>query len=397
MSRRAAVFLALFASTAAIAGSWKVFLSPGPLVAAHSSLDGNCDACHLSFAGIPNTSCLSCHDGLAKRIDAGRSFHATVSEQACIDCHGDHGGPKSSATKEPARKAFRHETAGFALEGAHARVACETCHDAPIAKIDPSCGRCHEDAHSAALGPECGACHTTAAWGAQLKTNAEHLLSMAGRHGSQRCEDCHAQGANLLLPVICNDCHTQGHGGTMAPCDQCHEVTAFKPATFDHGPCTCAFPGKHQTVECLACHEGFKFTDTPTLCSGCHDKERPHDAIGECSRCHTATSWVDNRFDHNKQAKFKIEGAHESVSCTQCHAGGTFRGAPQACEGCHAEAGLKAHGDFSKAGGCATCHVVAGFRPSTFDHASTGFALDGRHATLPCQTCHAEKTAGFPR
>jgi hypothetical protein len=61
--------------------------------------------------------------------------------------------------------------------------------------------------------------------------------------------------------------------------------------------------------------------------------------------------------------------------------------------GCHAEVGQKAHGDF---GACETCHAPARFSPSSFDHASTGFPLLGRHATLPCQDCHAGKTTAFP-
>ncbi|MCB9677130.1 MAG: hypothetical protein H6737_18580 [Alphaproteobacteria bacterium] len=371
-------------------------LSPGALGSAHQSQEGNCDACHLSFAGIPNDKCLGCHEGLAKRISAGKGFHATVKAQECIACHGDHVGEDGSLTKAEAKKAFDHSKTGFSLVGSHADVKCATCHEKPIHEMKAVCGQCHEDAHSSALGPQCNACHEPIAWDSGIRALNAHLLSMEGKHGQQECSGCHLHGANLEGDAACSDCHEDTHGGTVAPCEDCHEVTGFKPAEFDHGPCTCAFPGKHQTVECLACHEGFKFTDTPTLCSGCHDDERPHDPIGECSRCHTATSWVDNRFDHNKQAKFQIVGAHESVSCTQCHADGTFRGAPLVCEGCHEETGLKAHGDFSSFGGCASCHVVAGFTPSTFDHASTGFSLDGRHGTLSCQDCHAKKVEGYP-
>lgn len=398
MRARALVALALLVSTAAVAGTWKTLLSPGPLVPAHASLDGNCDACHMSFAGIPDSKCLGCHEGLATRIAEGRGFHAGLTGQECITCHGDHGGPTGFATKDAARKAFDHAATGFSLAGSHSDVTCDTCHKAPIGEMAGSCSQCHDDAHASALGPSCDTCHEPIAWNSGLKALSAHLLSMDGKHGSQQCDDCHLHGANLDGATICNDCHREAHGGTTSPCDQCHEVTGFKPAEFDHGPCTCAFPGKHQTVECLACHEGFSFANTPTLCSGCHDDERPHDPIGECSRCHTATSWVDNRFDHNKQAKFKVEGAHESVSCTQCHTtAGTFRGAPTTCEGCHAERGLAEHGDFSRVGGCSTCHVVAGFSPSTFDHASTGFVIDGKHGALGCKACHDGKTEGYPR
>ncbi|MEZ4320648.1 MAG: hypothetical protein R3F61_24410 [Myxococcota bacterium] len=293
-------------------------------------------------------------------------------------------------------RGFDHAKTGFSLVGSHADVKCATCHKAPIHEMQGVCGDCHEDVHSSALGPSCNACHEPIDWNSGLRALNAHLLSMEGKHGQQKCEDCHTHGANLESEVPCSNCHDDVHGGTVAPCEQCHEVTGFKPAEFDHGPCTCAFPGKHQTVECLACHEGFKFTDTPIVCSGCHEDDRPHDPIGECSRCHTATSWSENQFDHNKQAKFRIEGAHDAVSCVQCHEGGQFRGAPTVCEGCHEEGGLKAHGDFSSFGGCASCHAITGFKPSTFDHASTGFVLEGRHGTLACQKCHADKVDGYP-
>jgi len=65
------------------------------------------------------------------------------------------------------------------------------------------------------------------------------------------------------------------------------------------------------------------------------------------------------------------------------------------CAGCHAERGLAAHGDF---GACDRCHSTAddGFRGSTFDHATTGFTLNGRHATLGCRDCHPTKVQGYP-
>ena len=60
----------LFCGTA-LAGDWRTMLSPGPMAPAHESLGGNCDACHLSFAGVPDAKCLDCHEGLAARIPEG--------------------------------------------------------------------------------------------------------------------------------------------------------------------------------------------------------------------------------------------------------------------------------------------------------------------------------------
>ena len=405
MKRSSIVLGALLVSSVAIGGSWRTMLSPGPLHSAHQAEEGNCDACHLSFAGIPNDKCLGCHEGLAARILANTGYHATLVGQECIACHQDHVGADGSQTKPEALKRFDHAKTGFSLEGSHSGVDCETCHEVPIHEMEGVCAQCHEDVHASALGPSCDSCHVPIGWEDELKTLSAHLLSMDGKHGKQECSDCHLHGANLVKDAPCSNCHEDAHGGTAAPCDQCHQVTGFKPAEFDHGPCTCAFPGKHQTVECLACHEDFQFTNTPIVCSGCHDDERPHDPIGECSACHTATSWSDNRFDHNQQTTFAIQGSHEAVACVQCHEGGQFRKAETDCAGCHAEAGLAAHGDFSSFGGCEACHETTprtldgagGFAVSTFDHdKQTGFSLAGRHDSLNCQACHDGKVEGYP-
>lgn len=49
------------------------------------------------------------------------------------------------------------------------------------------------------------------------------------------------------------------------------------------------------------------------------------------------------------------------------------------------------HGAFE--GECLQCHGADGWRPlrdrPTFDHAKTGFALDGAHARTDCRACHA--------
>ncbi|MBX2797334.1 MAG: FAM205/SPATA31 family protein [Myxococcales bacterium] len=373
-----------------MAGSWRTMMAPGHTNRAHASFAGSCDNCHLVFDGVPDERCLNCHLAIANREFDGRGFHATVADQACIDCHTDHGGPDGPLTRKSALADFDHGLSGFGLEGRHSTLRCESCHRAPLEAMQPECGECHEDAHTSALGPDCVACHVAQGWRRQLKTLEAHVIETTGGHEGLACEDCHLHGENLDASVVCANCHDQSHGGTQSDCALCHQVSGFAPAEFNHGPCTCSFPGKHQTVECLACHENFSFTDTPTLCSGCHTKDRPHEPLGECSRCHTALSWSDGRFDHDS-IRFKIRGAHLSVSCDACHET-QFRGVPKACAGCHQEMGDEAHGDFGR---CEPCHTTAGFSPSRFDHGSVGFPLTGRHANAPCQSCHAEKVEGY--
>lgn len=392
--------LLLFFVSAAFAIDVRTFLAPGVLSKSHDSFAGDCDQCHLAFTGVPDAKCLDCHEAIAGRISEERGYHASVADKACASCHPDHKGFDARIVTEEALASFNHALTGFTIEGAHKPLGCERCHTAPVGKMADSCVECHEDPHGSARGPDCGACHDDFGWQHGIKTLADHTTPTTGGHEGLTCDDCHLHGEHLREKVPCAECHDRAHDGTTAPCAQCHEVSGFKPASFDHGPCTCAFPGKHQTVGCLDCHEDFDFSDTPTLCSGCHEDDRKHEPLGECSRCHDAMSWKDNRFDHDR-SKLPLRGSHLSVSCVQCHKSppgtpegtlGAFRGLPTACAGCHAEAGMTAHGDF---GACERCHNPAGFSPSSFDHGSVGFPLTGRHSDAPCQTCHKDKVQGY--
>ena len=45
--------------------------------------------------------------------------------------------------------------------------------------------------------------------------------------------------------------------------------------------------------------------------------------------------------------------------------------------------------------GCVACHDQDGWRTVAFDHGRTGFALEGRHRTIACLTCHPRAEAGI--
>jgi hypothetical protein len=46
---------------------------------------------------------------------------------------------------------------------------------------------------------------------------------------------------------------------------------------------------------------------------------------------------------------------------------------------------------------CTQCHTADGWTPSSFDHtASTGFPLNGSHANVNCNQCHANGYANTP-
>ncbi len=380
-------------------GHWRALLSPGPLVSAHAASDGDCESCHVPYAGIPDARCLGCHEGVASRIEAATGFHAEVSGQSCIECHTDHRGRSRPATSAIASDAFRHERTGFTLEAAHAGESCDTCHTGPLERMSPRCVACHADPHEARLGGDtCADCHWARAWSKLAYPSSAHETSLAGGHAALDCETCHDNGFHLEASVACADCHEDAHGGTDAPCDTCHAVTGFESATFDHGACGCELPEDHQTAACLGCHPQWNFVDTPTLCSDCHEKDRKHEPLGECSLCHFATSWEKpGNFRHDEDASFPLQGKHLSQSCDACHQDfERFRDAPASCTGCHADRGRAAHGDFGSYGDCSSCHDANGFANSSFGHDRVGFSLTGAHEDTPCQECHGDSTPDSP-
>lgn len=102
-----------------------------------------------------------------------------------------------------------------------------------------------------------------------------------------------------------------------------------------------------------------------------------------------------------------LSRVHENLegisNCVQCHESGReISGAK--CLACHTE--IKAQIDARKgfhfsnaAASCITCHKehlgrdarITRFDEKQFDHTKTGFMLDGKHAPLSCEQCHAEK------
>jgi hypothetical protein len=109
---------------------------------------------------------------------------------------------------------------------------------------------------------------------------------------------------------------------------------------------------------------------------------------GACADCHTTAGWRPATITAAQHASwFELRGAHGEASCRGCHAGGQFVGAPRACSSCHPDA--RHRGRFGS--DCASCHDESAWsHTERFDHARTGFALDGGHAGVGCAGCHGE-------
>lgn len=159
--------------------------------------------------------------------------------------------------------------------------------------------------------------------------------------------------------------------------------------------------------DCSNCHNRADRSQQRTLCAACHKdvaadiRDRrglhgrlPEIATAQCSACHSEHLGSNGRiqpvlaqgFDHSR-TDFALDGAHRNVTCAGCHAAGRkYREAPTRCVDCHA----KAEPHEGKLGSdCAACHSTVTWSHAKFDHATTRFMLQGRHAQIPCAACHA--------
>jgi len=280
---------------------------------------------------------------------------------------------------------------------------------------------------------------------AQLISPGKLAAAHADLEGVRHCTGCHELGQRGVSDAKCLACHTplaarirarKGYHATVADrgCASCHkdhlgrdaELVRFDTAAFDHATTGYRLEGKHAGVECRSCHKpefvadpgvrAFKsrhgtlattYLGLGTTCVGCHRGDDPHHgqfAGRACSSCHGTGGWKEAPgFDHS-DTRYPLRGRHADVACGKCHrtgrdASGTwvrYTGlAFSACTSCHADPHHGAMG-----GTCTSCHSTAGWTrvnrsamESDFDHATTGFPLEGRHAELSCASCHVPGTA----
>lgn len=344
-------------------------VSPGPLSRAHASLEGirHCRDCH-GGSGSMDAKCLECHAALAWTLQNDRGLHAREGRNDCAKCHPEHGGVEFSLVDWGAegREGFDHTRTGLVLDGAHSALECD---------------KCHRD------------------------ENRIRAVALRRPEGS-------GTGTWLALDPACRSCHEDVHEGRLGPtCQTCHTTARFTPVPeFDHARTGYPLRGKHAALECAACHRQGRFGTTDRAnatrhlapiphedCASCHRDVHAGRFGATCARCHVESGFREvatDRFDHDR-TRYPLRGAHLRVSCARCHdpnAGDAgSRPAFAECRDCHRDPHA---GTATLAGAdadCAACHTVQSFVPSTFtvaQHATTHFALEGRHAVVPCASCH---------
>jgi hypothetical protein len=443
------LFLALGAGAPAASAQ----ISPGPLSRPHQSLNGatNCATCH-KFGGQAALKCIECHTEIANRLAAHKGLHATYnipagSSQECARCHSEHNGEDFPLIKWDI-KAFNHKDAGYVLEGKHAGLDCNKCHNpsrispqerASIKVKDPSrtylgistaCITCHQDQHKGRLGQNCLNCHNYVDWKSITMGRFDHSKTrypLTGLHAQVQCAKCHTNGPDGKPQYVgipfnqCSDCHKDPHRGSFPQsCQSCHNTSGWKKISlqavnerFDHSKTKFPLEGKHATVGCAQCHANgdFKKPLVFAKCMDCH--KDPHKGQfakradgGECASCHNVKGWKPSTFTVKEHAStaYPLKGGHARLECAQCHIpkgkDTLFKVKFDRCTDCH---GDRHGGQFAAApyfNACDRCHTVEAYKPSTFTlakHKETHFVLTGGHVAVPCADCHKDSAEFQPK
>jgi hypothetical protein len=393
-----------------------------PLTGLHQTV--SCAQCHVGgrFAGTP-TDCFSCHQA---RYNATSNPNHVASNfpRTCQDCH-------STTAWRPAAS-IDHSRTRFPLTGAHQGTDCARCHVGGRFTGTPTdCLSCHEPRYNATSNPNhvasnfpktCEDCHSTTAWrpAAALDHNRTRF-PLTGAHQRTDCARCHVGGRFTGTPTDCLSCHQTNYNSTSNPnhtaanfpktCQDCHSTSAWRPAaSIDHSRTRFPLTGAHQGADCARCHVGGRFAGTPTDCVSCHQTNfnsttNPNHVAGNyprtCQDCHSTSAWRPAANIDHSRTRFPLTGAHQGTDCARCHTNGRFTGTPTDCVSCHqTNFNNTTNPNHRTAGfptGCQTCHSTSGWRPATFDHNTTRFALTGAHRSVDCARCHTNgRYAGTP-
>jgi len=333
---------------------------PDPHVPGYTRRPEHCEGCHEDP-----------HDG---------QFQAHYS--SCLDCHA-----KESFT--PAQFDVLRHSDTYPLTVPHAAVECAKCHT-----VDPNtgirqyvstphqCDACHADPHEGQFADryvQCTDCHDQERFLPARYDVARHenTFPLQGSHMAVPCVGCHVlrEGTSIRrfadTPDQCKRCHDDPHAAQFrreleeGDCTACHrqDATTFAIRPYDHTE-NASYPlvGAHAGTACADCHPLVRVGDpnsgipatriyrgVETTCHSCHaDIHRGQFEEKEgrfCDRCHGSTSeWIADRFDHDRDARFALEGVHAGVACQSCHPAVSqpdgqaviqYRPLGTRCEDCH--------------------------------------------------------------
>ncbi len=320
-------------------------------------LEAECTDCHVdhSYKNTP-TDCYACH----KADDSHEGLNGTD----CAYCH-----VVNSWTKTVFDHAF--ETT-FALLGKHGKITCADCHvdNKFEVELEVECVSCHldEDEHEGLNGEDCGECHSSENWtDALFKHDIDTKFPLTGAHADTACADCHVKPVHeVLLETDCYACHEDddAHEDQLGEnCAACHnDIDWTENVLFDHGLTSFPLIGLHLEADCEDCHETPRFKDAGEGCVDCHLEDDVHEKkLGaDCGLCHAPADWAFWIFDHDRQTRFAIDGAHMDLQCEACHTRPVKHGVDlgRTCVTCHRRDDVHS-GDFGA--DCERCHTTQNF------------------------------------
>jgi hypothetical protein len=399
----AALMLALWAAlfTQARAQGMETLVMPGKVAAAHAKYEADCKSCHLAFKkGEQNALCIECHRAVGADIKAGSGFHGRdrdIQGAQCAQCHAEHEGREADIVHlDPAQ--VDHRVTDFQLRGAHMNLKCDDCHASgkKFREAPGGCVDCHrdDDVHKGELGAVCTDCHDERTWKNPTFDHDTTRFRLLGKHRATVCLDCHADQTFQGAPMECKGCHEKDdvHKGRNGPkCEQCHTADDWKTSTFNHTrDTTFTLEGAHARLTCDGCHSPDPWhDDLPRDCNGCHrddDEHRGHNGP-KCESCHTVVKWTEITFDHDRDTRYPLRGAHRPLECEACHVEPIYDVAlPSECYACHEDDDVH-RGDEGRQ--CAQCHNESSWKEQVaFDHGLARFPLLGAHAEATCNACH---------
>ena len=354
-----------------------------------------CEECHAPelptfeerYPGRLADDCAACHED----PHGGQFDEGPFAGAGCIACHERvHFDPHAFTPQ-------KHMRASMPLDGAHLGLECSECHQVEregeprVFRGTPtSCNDCHTDAHRGFFQSDvsCQVCHPTSSFSDYHESEFDHGrwtgFAVLGAHAQSDCASCHPSShapdehgrtfgfvaEHFGAYEGCVTCHEDPHLGQFdlpgmprevderQDCARCHVPTSFRVIAddFDHQAWTrFALDGAHATAACTSCHEPLRTADehgrtwgraAGRTCADCHTD--PHRGQFEkrgstaCIRCHTsAEAFTALRFDHDRDARFALDEAHEDIACAECHKPSEedgfvrYRPLPMKCSDCH--------------------------------------------------------------
>ena len=244
----------------------------------------------------------------------------------------------------------------------------------------------------AEIGGNCKACHT-APWEAVKMADRCAACHGAIAKQMQDIASLHGKMTHNNPALSCRHCHPEHRGAEAA-------LTVLEGAGFPHEAVGFSLHGHQLTATreaftCDDCHHGDISTFASDSCQNCHRQMDSAFTVAHsteygdtCLNCHDGVDRFGKNFRHD--SAFPLNGKHNNLTCSQCHMGARttadFSKARADCNACH---GKDEPHDGKFGADCAACHTINGWTPATFDHNLAAFKLEGTHAEVRCEQCHA--------